>query len=154
MGMQRFTALPCRGTYGNDFAGLLFDHVRHGKMNDGVHAGKIHANHVVPLLLGHFVDRQIVAIPDTGIGNHDVEAPCAGYGEVHQLFVIRVAANVGFESFYAGAVFCRVLLHLRGRLLGFVIIENHVRSSLSEEFDCRRANASGTSGNQRRLARQ
>ena len=49
---------------------------------------------------------------------------------------------------------CGVLLHLHGGLFGFVVIENDVRAGLGEKFYCRRADASRTSSNQCRFARQ
>src|SRR5256885_10586639 len=50
MGVEGFAALAGSGADGNEFAGFLLDHLRDGKMNDGVDAFQVDANHVVPLL--------------------------------------------------------------------------------------------------------
>ena len=43
-------------------------------MNNRINAFQVGANHVVPLLFGHFFDGEIFKVPDTGIGHENVQA--------------------------------------------------------------------------------
>ncbi len=65
-----------------------------------------------------------------------------------------MAPHIRFECFDARSVLARFLLHLLRRFLGLVVIEDDVRASLREKFDCRSANSPRSPRDERRLARQ
>ena len=110
MRVKGFAALARRGTDGNDTTGLLLDHVRDGEVNDGVDAFQIDANHLVPLSFGHFVDGQVLQIPNAGIGNENIQASQAGDGLFDEFFIVGMTADVGLEGFHTGAVAARFFL--------------------------------------------
>jgi len=112
VGVEGFATLPgCRAD-GNDFAGLLLDHVGDSEVDDRVDALEVDADHVVPLLFGHFLDGEIFKVPGAGIGHENVQAAEAGDGVLDKFLVVGMLANVGFECFHAGAVLAGFLLNL------------------------------------------
>ena len=69
-----------------------------------------------------------------------------------ELFVVGVAAAIGFESLDARAVLARFLLDQRGGVLPLVIIEDYVGAGLSEHLHRSGADTARAAGDQRRLA--
>ena len=141
VGVEGFATLPgCRAD-GNDFAGLLLDHVGDSEVDDGVDALEVDADHVVPLLFGHFLDGEIFKVPGAGIGHENVQAAEAGDGVLDELLIVSVLADVGFECFHSSAMLAGLLLDLKRGVFGFGVVENHVGACLREEFDSRCADA-------------
>jgi hypothetical protein len=58
-----------------------------------------------------------------------------------QFLIVGVFADVGFECFDASAMLAGFLLDLERGVLGFDVIENHIRAGLREKFDGGRADA-------------
>ena len=88
-----------------------------GEMNERIDALEVDADHVVPLLFGHFFDGQIFEVPDASVGNDDVEAAEARDGVIDEFLVGIVAADIGLEGFDARAVLPGFLLNQLRRLL-------------------------------------
>src|SRR5712692_4765246 len=152
VGVERFAPLPGGGADGDDFAGLLLDHLRDGEVDDGVDALEIDADHVVPLLFGHLLDGGIFEVPNAGVGYENIQAAETGDGVLDKFLIVGMLADVGFERFHASAVLASFLLDLKRGVLGFDVVENHVGAGLREEFDGGRADAARTAGDECRLA--
>src|SRR6202043_945867 len=107
--VKRLAALTGRRCDRNNPPGLLLDHVRHRKMDEGIDTLEVNSNHVVPLLLGHLLDRLVVQIPHAGVGHHDVQSPETRDRMINKFLVVTVAANVGFESLDASSMLAGLL---------------------------------------------
>ena len=141
MSVERFAALPSGGADGNDFAGLLLDHLRDSEVDNGVDALEIDADHVVPLLFGHLFDGSIFEVPDAGIGDENVQPAKPRDGVLDKFLVVSMLPDIGFERFHASAVLGGFLLDLQRGVLGFDVVENHVGAGLREKFDGCRADS-------------
>ena len=141
MRVKRLPALPRRRRNRNNLARLLLDHLRHAEMNDRVHALQIHPNHVIPLLLAHFLDRQVLDIPDSRVGHHNIQSPEPSDALVHQLLVVGWLPDIRLKRFDPRSVLFGFLLDLKRGVLGFVVAKDYVRAGLRKEFDGRRADS-------------
>ena len=121
-------------------------------MDDGINAFEVRADHVVPLLLGHFFDGEILEIPNTGVGHENVQAAQPRDRVVDETLVLGVPADIGFKGLHARAVFPSFLLNLDGSILGFEVTKNHVGAGLRKHFDRRGADAARAAGDERRFA--
>ncbi len=110
-------------------------------MNDRIDALEVDADHVVPLLFTHLFDGSIFEVPDTGVGDENVQPTKPRDRVLDKFLVISMLADVGFERFHARAVLAGFLLDLQRGVLGFNVVENHVRAGLREKFDRCRADA-------------
>src|SRR5260370_26309628 len=135
VGVQRFAALTGSRTDRDDFARLLFDHLRNGEVNDRIDALEVDANHVVPLFFGHLFDGGIFEVPDAGVGDENVQPADPRDGVLDKFLIVSMLADVGFERFHARAVLAGFLLDLERSVLGLNVVENHVVSGLCKEVD-------------------
>ena len=123
-------------------------------MDDRVDALQINADHVVPLLFGHFFDGRVFEVPDAGVGDKDVQAAEARDGVLDEFLIVGMPADVGLECLHARAVLAGFLFDQLSGVLGFVVVEDHIRAGLRKQFDGRRPDAARASGDECRLACQ
>src|SRR5438477_10284982 len=95
-------------------------------MNDRIDALEVDANHVVPLLFGHFLYGQIFRVPNAGIGDENVQAAEPRDGMFDKILVFGVLTHIGLESLLASVVFGVLLLVLQCVILGFVVVVGYV----------------------------
>jgi hypothetical protein len=122
MRVERFAALPRRGTDGNNLAAFLLDHLGHAEVDDRVDAFQVDMDHLVPLFFRHFFDGKIFDVPDTGIGHENVETAKTSDALVNEFLVVGVTADVSFEGFHSRAVSTGFLLDLVRGIFCFVVI--------------------------------
>ena len=111
---------------------------------DGVHgvenAGQVGADHLVPLLGGHFVERRVAG--DACVGHHDINGAKVGFDLRDARFALVIVGNVPFVGLDAGFIgeFCR----------GFVVARigrGHAITCIFQRLRNGRANSARSSGN-------
>ena len=108
------------------------------------------------MLLVHFLDGQVLDIPDPRVGHNDIQPPEPRDRLVDQFLVVQVAPDIGLKRFDPRSVFLGFLLDLKRGVFGFVVTKDYVRAGLRKKFDGRRTNpairCAGISLNSSRLS--